>query len=166
MKPAGLAVRLIAWILDLVFIAVLGVLLGQYEVGLLPNMTSIDTNAGAIGVLLLVFWMTLILYQLVELASGRSPAKWILKLSARRRDGKRLVLGRRFARCVGSVLPFMFIPAMGVFESDLLVWPCLVLSAIFSLGALLALGPAKRTLADLVAGAALFEIEPRNVRPD
>lgn len=167
MKPAGLAARIGAWILDLAIIVFLGLALGRYEVDILPNMSSIDTNAAAMGVLLLIFWMTMIPYHLVELLTGRSPAKWILGLSVRRRDGGKARLGRRLVRCLGNIVPLLIVSGLGVLTGGKTVQALAILTAIAVMGVLPLLGPTRPSLADLLAGTVLQRGSFRNeARPN
>lgn len=155
-KPAGLVHRIAAWVLDLAFVVILGLKLGRYEIGLLPNMSSIDTNAAAMGVFLLIFWMTLIPYHLVELLSGRSPAKWLLGLSVARQDGGKAGLGRRGTRCLGNIVPLLIVSGLGVFAG---AWPIRGIAALFAIalmGLAPLLGPTRPSLADLLAGTVVL----------
>jgi uncharacterized RDD family membrane protein YckC len=154
-KPVGLALRLTAWALDLVLVAVLTVLLGRYEVGLLPGVSSIDTEAQAAGVLLFAFWMTLVLYHGIEIVSGRSPAKWLLGLAVRRVDGSRVPSGRRILRGLANAIPVMVVSGLWVFSAGLLTRILSVPAAILLFGVLPLLGPTRASLADLLAGTML-----------
>ena len=161
----GAGTRIAAWGLDLVFIIILMVVLGQFEVDILPNLTSIDTSAGAIAVIIYVFWTTTIFYFVIELLAGASPGKLILGLKTSRSDGEPATLGRRIVRYVGKIFLFMFIPPFGLTESDFVIWPLLALSAVSFLGAFLIFGPKKQPLYDLIAGTAVFRKEKSAAGP-
>lgn len=155
-KHAGLVHRIAAWVLDLAFVVILGLTLGRYEVGLLPNMSSIETNAAAMGVFLLIFWMTLIPYHLIELFSGRSPAKWLLGLKVARRDGERAGLGRRLIRCLGNIVPLLIVSGLGAFAVQRPIRWIAALFAVALMGVAPLLGPTRQSLADLLAGTVVL----------
>jgi uncharacterized RDD family membrane protein YckC len=123
MKPAGLVLRIVAWILDLVLIGIMSLELGRYEVGLVLGPTSIDTNAQAAAVILIVFWINLALYHLIEIASGRSPAKWLLGLRVGRPNGGRASVGRRVVRCLGNIVPLIFASVLWALLAAFPSWP-------------------------------------------
>lgn len=154
-KPVSLALRLTAWVLDLALVAVLTVFLGRYEVGLLPGVSSIDTEAQAAGVLLFAFWMTLLLYHGIEVVSGRSPAKWLLGLAVRRMDESRVPISRRIVRGLANAVPIMIVSGLWVFSAGLITRIVSVLAAILIFGVLPLLGLMRSSLADLLAGTKL-----------
>ncbi|MCX6560822.1 MAG: RDD family protein [Candidatus Aminicenantes bacterium] len=154
-KPAGLALRLTAWIFDLILIGIASLKLGRYEVGLVLGPTSIDTNAQAAAVILLVVWMNLVLFHLIEIASGASPAKWILGLKVRRPDGGSVTVWRRIIRCLGNIIPLMFATGLWALQSYMPIWARALLGALLLLGLAPLFGPMKLPLADLVAGTTL-----------
>jgi uncharacterized RDD family membrane protein YckC len=156
MKPAGLVLRLFAWILDLILIGIISLELGRYEVGLVLGPTSIDTNAQAAAVILLVVWLNLVLFHLIEIASGGSPAKWILGLKVRRPDGGCVGAGRRIIRCLGNIVPLIFALVLWALFGSLPVWSRVLLGAIPLAGVAPLFGPMKQPLPDLLAGTALF----------
>jgi uncharacterized RDD family membrane protein YckC len=163
---AGLFVRLAAWVLDLVLILLLSLELGRHEVGLVLGPTSIDTNAQAAAVIAIVFWINLAIYHLVEIVSGKSPAKWLLGLRVGRPDGGRVSMGRRLVRCLGNIIPLMAASAFLALPGASPIWARALLIVLSILGAAPLFGPMKLPAADLVAGTALFRGASPQERPN
>ncbi len=153
---AGLVSRIAAWALDLACVCLLGLGLGKYEVDIIPGLTSIDTNAQAAAVLLIVFWIKLAAYHVIELTTGRSPAKWLLGLRVGRRDGGRVSVGRRLLRCLGNIIPLMFASAFWALTGASPIWARALLIAVPLAGAAPLFGPMRLPMADLVAGTTLL----------
>ncbi len=166
MKPAGLGLRLVAWILDLVLIGIMSLELGRHEVGFVLGPTSIDTNAQAAAVIAIVFWINLAIYHLVEIVSGRSPAKWLLGLRVGRPDGGRVSVGRRLLRCLGNIIPLMAASAFLALPGASPICARALLIILPLLGVAPLFGPMKLPVADLVAGTALFRGSSRQKWPN
>jgi uncharacterized RDD family membrane protein YckC len=113
-QPAGFVSRLVAFIIDIVFISVAfvatnwlfdavqsvlgaGLLLSRLPI---PSLETTFVSLQVSGTML--FWMGYLL--LFWTASGKTPGKAILGLRVVTRDGQRLALGHSLMRIVGYVL--------------------------------------------------------------
>jgi uncharacterized RDD family membrane protein YckC len=70
--------------------------------------------------------------------------------------GRKAGLGRKLLRWFLKGLIFLVVPPFGLVESDIIVYPFLVLSAVTFLGLVLVLGKSRQTLYDRLSGTAIF----------
>ncbi len=160
-KRAGFFRRFPAVVLDAVFILLLILPFGRPASRLLAligvPLSSIDTNAAAVGTILFYFWTIAIFYLLIEVFTGATPGKLILKLKVAGEEGLPASWGRRLGRYAGKVSLLLIIPPFGMTESDVVIYTFLALGIVSCLGAVLIFGPGKQTLYDRLTKTAVFK---------
>jgi uncharacterized RDD family membrane protein YckC len=160
-KRAGFFRRFPALVLDAVFILLLILPFGRPASRLLAaigvHLSSIDTNAGAVGTILFYFWTIAIFYLLIEVFAGATPGKLILKLKVAGEDGLPASWGRRLGRYTGKVCFLLIIPPFGMTEIEVVIYAFLALGIVSFLGAFLIFGPRKQTLYDRLTKTAVFK---------
>jgi uncharacterized RDD family membrane protein YckC len=153
--------RFPAFVLDMLIMIALVFPFGRLAIRFLEalgvHMSSIDTNAAALGVFLYYFWTIAIFYLLIEVLAGASPGKIVMKLKVAGENGDRASWGRRLGRYAGKVCCLLIIPPFGMTEVKVVVYPFLAAGTVFSLGTLLIFGSRKQTLYDRVSKTAVFK---------
>ena len=160
-RRAGRGRRFAAALLDVPGIVITGLVLAgplrSLEDALgLSSITSIDTSADALMVLILAVWGGAWTYPLIEILTGASPGKWMLGLRVRRPDGRPAGIPRRLLRAVLKnavlciVLPFGLIS-----ESMAATVVCFGLALAGLVGIGLVFGADRRTLHDRISGTAV-----------
>lgn len=163
-QPVGLGRRAGALVVDAVVIAALtlpvGQLLGRLWLALgLMQAGSIDTNAGAIAVLLVDYLGTAWIYVLLEGAAGFGIGKLLWGLRIRKADGGPAGLLRRVFRAVLKILPSLAIVPFFGMEDLALAIPCFALGLAFLAGYFLVLGRKRQALHDLLPGTAIYKAD-------
>jgi uncharacterized RDD family membrane protein YckC len=160
-ERAGFLRRFPALVLDAAIILLLVFPFGRPASGFLSalgvHMSSIDTNAGALGAFLFYSWAIAIFYLLIEAATGATPGKLIMRLKVAGPDGNPASWGRRLGRYVGKLCFLLIIPPLGMTEVELLVYPFLVVGLAAFLGTLLIFGPEKQTFYDRLTRTAVIK---------
>lgn len=160
-ERAGFLRRFPALVLDAAIILLLVFPFGRPASRLLTalgvHMSSIDTNAGALGAFLFYSWAIAILYLLIEVATGATPGKLIMRLKVAGADGNPASWGRRLGRYLGKLCFLLIIPPLGMTEVELLVYPFLAVGLASFLGAFLIFGPEKQTFYDRLTRTAVFK---------
>jgi uncharacterized RDD family membrane protein YckC len=158
---AGLIRRFGASLIDVVGIAITGILLikplQDLENALgLVRFVSIDTNAGAVMALILAFWGGAWSYPLIEIVTGASPGKWILGLRIRRPDGGPAGILRRLGRAVlKNAVLFIVLPFGMIKETTGGAVVCFALALTGLIGIGLVFTEDRRTLHDRISGTAV-----------
>ena len=160
-ERAGFFRRSLALILDAAIIFVLVFPFGRLAIRFLEalgvHLSSIDTNAAALGAFLYYFWTIAIFYLLTEVFIGASPGKLVIRLKVAGENGDRASWGRRLGRYAGKVCCLLIIPPFGMTEVAILVYSFLALGTLSLLGTVLVFGPQKQTLYDRLAKTAVFK---------
>jgi uncharacterized RDD family membrane protein YckC len=159
-ERAGFFRRFPALVLDAIIILVLVFPFGRLAMRFLEvlgvHMSSIDTNAAALGAFLYYFWAIAIFYLLIEVLVGATPGKLIMRLKVAGEDGDRASWGRRLGRYLGKICFLLIIPPFGMTEVEVVVYSFLAVGTISFLGTLLIFGPKKQTLYDRLTKTAVF----------
>jgi len=162
-ERAKLLRRSSAFLLDIVGIVLVGLFFGRSLLNLgialgLFGSFSIDTNAGAYAVLILIIWVAAWVYPLIEIATGASPGKWALGLRVRRPDGEKAGLGRLLLRALlKNTVLFALLP-FGMVESWAGIYISFSLALVALIGFFFVLGPTRRTLQDRISGTAVLRL--------
>jgi uncharacterized RDD family membrane protein YckC len=159
-KRVGLGPRAVAVFFDFLAVIILAFVLLAPISGLMQKLGfqgfSIDTSADAWAAIIYHLWFTAVLYSLIEAFAGASPGKMLLGLRVGAAAGRKAGLGRKLLRWFLKGLIFLVVPPFGLVESDIIVYPFLVLSAVTVLGLVLVLGKSRQTLYDQLSGTAIF----------
>jgi uncharacterized RDD family membrane protein YckC len=159
-QRAGFFFRAAALMIDIAVILILFPVLARASGDLLARLgvplSSIDTNAGAVGVIIYDFWVLAVFYLMIEVLTSVTPGKLLLGLRVADEDGQGHSLGRRIARYLGKIGFLLLVPPFGLTESPYLVYPFLAVSAVSFLGCFLIFTPRKQTLYDRLSKTAVF----------
>ena len=160
-ERAGFLRRFPALVLDAAFILLLvfplGIPASRFLEALGVHMSSIDTNAGALGAFHFYSWTIAIFYLLLEVVTGATPGKLIMRLKVAGEDGNPASWGRRLGRYLGKSCFLLIIPPFGMTEVAILVYPFLAVGVASFLGTFLIFGPEKQTLYDRLTKTAVFK---------
>lgn len=160
-ERVGFLRRFPALVLDAAIILLLVFPLGRpasrFLEALGVHMSSIDTNAGALGAFLYYSWTIAIFYLLLEVFTGATPGKLIMRLKVAGEEGNPASWGRRLGRYLGKGCFLLIIPPFGMTEAVILVYPFLAVGVASFLGTLLIFGPEKQTLYDRLTKTAVFK---------
>lgn len=160
LERAGFFRRFPALVLDAIIILVLVLPFGRPASRLLAalgvHLSSIDTNAAAIGTILFYSWTIAVFYLLIEVVAGATPGKFIMRLKVAGEDGSRASWGRRLGRYVGKACFLLLIPPFGMTEVEVVVYSFLAVGVFSFLGTFLIFGPRKQTLYDRLSKTAVF----------
>ncbi len=157
---AGLGRRISAFLVDVIGILIMGFLLARplqdIESALgLVQVVSIDTNADAIMIFILVFWGGAWTYPLIEILTGGSPGKWIMGLRVRRPDGRSAGIVRRLNRAVlKNTVLFIALP-FGMIEDMAGSIVCLAVALAGLIGWFFVFTADRRALHDKISGTAV-----------
>lgn len=160
-ERVGFSRRFPALVLDAIIILVLVFPFGRLAIRFLEALgvplSSIDTNAAALGAFLYYSWTIAIFYLFVEVLVGATPGKLMMKLKVAGENGDRPSWGRRLGRYAGKACFLLIVPPFGMTEVDAVIYPFLAAGTVAFLGTFLIFGPGKQTFYDRLTKTAVFK---------